>query len=89
MRPIGSHAPGHFAHRALTLRIIALLLAMLPVISGTAASTTLAREAEAESVKGPAVQGPRSQADRKLYREAMQAEIRAITNLTVVEGGVE
>ncbi len=39
--------------------------------------------------KGPAVQGPRSQADRKLYREAMQAEIRAIPNLTVVEGGVE
>ncbi|MEQ8824115.1 MAG: tRNA uridine-5-carboxymethylaminomethyl(34) synthesis enzyme MnmG [Filomicrobium sp.] len=39
--------------------------------------------------KGPAVQGPRSQADRKLYREAMQAEIRAISNLAVVEGGVE
>lgn len=39
--------------------------------------------------KGPAVQGPRSQADRKLYREAMQAEILAISNLTVVEGGVE
>jgi len=36
--------------------------------------------------KGPAVQGPRSQADRKLYREAMQAEIKAITNLDVVEG---
>mgnify|MGYP001828014314 FL=1 len=39
--------------------------------------------------KGPAVQGPRAQADRKLYREAMQAEIRSIRNLTVVEGGVE
>ncbi|AEV34812.1 glucose inhibited division protein A [Pseudovibrio sp. FO-BEG1] len=36
--------------------------------------------------KGPAVQGPRSQADRKLYREAMQAEIKAIANLEVVEG---
>ncbi|SFT77396.1 tRNA uridine 5-carboxymethylaminomethyl modification enzyme [Pseudovibrio denitrificans] len=36
--------------------------------------------------KGPAVQGPRSQADRKLYREAMQAEIKAIANLDVVEG---
>lgn len=39
--------------------------------------------------KGPAVQGPRTQADRKLYREAMQAEIAAIANLFVVEGGVE
>ena len=39
--------------------------------------------------KGPAVQGPRTQADRKLYREAMQAEISAISNLDVVEDGVE
>ncbi len=39
--------------------------------------------------KGPAVQGPRAQADRRLYREAMQAEIQAIANLSVVEGGVE
>lgn len=39
--------------------------------------------------KGPAVQGPRTQADRKLYREAMQAEIAAQHGLTVVEGGVE
>ena len=39
--------------------------------------------------KGPAVQGPRTQADRKLYREAMQAEIQAIENLAVVEDGVE
>ncbi len=36
--------------------------------------------------KGPAVRGPRAQADRKLYREAMQAEISAIGNLAVVEG---
>ena len=36
--------------------------------------------------KGPAVRGPRAQADRKLYREAMQAEIRAAANLEVVEG---
>ncbi|MBO0347151.1 tRNA uridine-5-carboxymethylaminomethyl(34) synthesis enzyme MnmG [Roseibium sp. CAU 1637] len=35
--------------------------------------------------KGPAVRGPRAQADRKLYREAMQAEIRAQENLTVIE----
>src|SRR5512134_4170790 len=39
--------------------------------------------------KGPAVQGPRTQADRKLYRQAMQAAIRATANLEVVEGGVE
>ena len=39
--------------------------------------------------KGPAVQGPRAQADRKLYRQAMQAAIRATPNLEVIEGGVE
>ena len=39
--------------------------------------------------KGPAVRGPRSQADRKLYREAMQAALREVDNLELVEGGVE
>ena len=39
--------------------------------------------------KGPAVQGPRSQADRKLYREAMQREIEGTENLTVIEDGVD
>jgi len=39
--------------------------------------------------KGPAVQGPRAQADRALYRQAMQAAIRETANLEVVEGGVE
>ena len=39
--------------------------------------------------KGPAVQGPRAQADRKLYRQAMQRAIRDTYNLTVIEGGVE
>src|SRR5579864_1657417 len=36
--------------------------------------------------KGPAVRGPRAQADRKLYRLAMQDAIRATDNLTVIEG---
>ena len=36
--------------------------------------------------KGPAVRGPRAQADRRLYREAMRAEIEATENLTLVEG---
>jgi tRNA uridine 5-carboxymethylaminomethyl modification enzyme len=39
--------------------------------------------------KGPAVQGPRAQADRKLYRRAMQAAIRAIPGLGVIESPVE
>src|SRR5687767_9784225 len=38
--------------------------------------------------KGPAVRGPRAQADRKLYRQAMQETIRIQTNLTVIEAGV-
>ena len=39
--------------------------------------------------KGPAVQGPRAQADRKLYRQAMQAAISATPNLEVIEAAVE
>jgi tRNA uridine 5-carboxymethylaminomethyl modification enzyme len=38
--------------------------------------------------KGPAVRGPRAQADRKLYREAMQRELSAQANLSIVEGAV-
>lgn len=38
--------------------------------------------------KGPAVQGPRTQADRRLYAKAMQAEFSAQRNLDVVQGEV-
>lgn len=39
--------------------------------------------------KGPAVRGPRTQADRALYRQAMQGLIAETANLTVIEGGVD
>ncbi|MBL4784563.1 MAG: tRNA uridine-5-carboxymethylaminomethyl(34) synthesis enzyme MnmG [Cohaesibacteraceae bacterium] len=38
--------------------------------------------------KGPAVQGPRTQADRKLYRQAIQKIVINQKNLTVLEGGI-
>jgi tRNA uridine 5-carboxymethylaminomethyl modification enzyme len=54
----------------------------------------IARAADAAAIqfrvlnqsKGPAVQGPRVQADRELYRRAMQNLIGRITNLTIIEG---
>jgi tRNA uridine 5-carboxymethylaminomethyl modification enzyme len=38
--------------------------------------------------KGPAVQGPRAQADRKLYRNAMQKALKSIDNLTIIEAEI-
>jgi tRNA uridine 5-carboxymethylaminomethyl modification enzyme len=38
--------------------------------------------------KGPAVRGPRTQADRRLYREAAQALIASQANLTVIDSEV-
>ena len=38
--------------------------------------------------RGPAVHGPRAQADRKLYRNAIQAMLDEIENLTIIEAAV-
>ena len=39
--------------------------------------------------KGPAVRGPRAQIDRKLYRQAMQAELARRDGLTIIAAAVE
>ena len=39
--------------------------------------------------KGAAVRGPRAQIDRRLYREAMQGELSATPNLTLMAGTAE
>src|ERR1700749_2688297 len=39
--------------------------------------------------KGPAVRGPRAQADRKLYKQAMQAALSEIGSLIIYEDAAE
>src|ERR1700728_2000162 len=39
--------------------------------------------------KGPAVRGPRAQADRKLYRQVMQAALTEVANLEICEAAAE
>ncbi len=38
--------------------------------------------------KGPAVRGPRTQSDRFLYKQAIQAEMSKLSNLTLIQGEV-
>jgi tRNA uridine 5-carboxymethylaminomethyl modification enzyme len=63
----------------------------MPSMASWAAPPTGAASSSACSTgpRAPPVRGPRTQADRQLYREAVQDILREYPNLTLIEDGVE